>query len=498
MQTAPQTEKKRAPLPLLAALLPAVAVAVLVWQLRYDPADPFASALQGIVLGSLILVLNSPVFALMPPLLVEFTNSAYVLPEGASLRLLVTGLGLLFGVGAVLRLCTSMDSRAMRVVGPAVALIVLATALNGVYTDLDYTVKYLRYQMVQLVVLLLAAAVVRDRRDLKIVALVVLGVGVASAAVAIWQHYDRAGALYIGVPPEKYMAGQRRAYGLMMNYVHTANGLLWPLAALVGVLLATTTRRLLPRLALVASVVVLAVGLYFTYTRSALLALGPALLTMSLFLSAGRRMFTYFLLALAVFAYLTLQGTGLIGVRYYQGAEENKSAADHLALLEVGILIAVDNPILGIGHQAFEELAADYAVELSESPTEEGPSGATALGSARPHNDFLLVWMSWGIFALAAYCAIFLGALLNFAQAARSSDPLMRGLAVGGIGALGAYAANSFFHNYLDSSTLLWVFAGLSVAMVRLPMGAGLAHRTERVLRSRRLARLARRREVAA
>jgi O-antigen ligase len=195
-----------------------------------------------------------------------------------------------------------------------------------------------------------------------------------------------------------------------------------------------------------------------------------------------------------VVSYFVLQGTGVIGSRYYKDASKDKSAADHMALFEVGLRVALDNPILGIGHEAFEELAVEYTGEIETNQTGSGPSGVSALGSSRPHNDFLLVWMSWGIFALLAYCGIFLGALLNFAKAAGSGDPLIRGLAVAGAGGLGAYAANSFFHNYLDSSTLLWVFAGLSIALTRLPdqvlVGAS---RFERVERTRRLARLARR-----
>ena len=69
--------------------------------------------------------------------------------------------------------------------------------------------------------------------------------------------------------------------------------------------------------------------------------------------------------------------------------------------------------------------------------------------------------------AMAAYLALFVGATKNFLAATRSADPLVRGLAVGGIGWLATYAANSAFHNYLDSSTLLWVFAGLSVVLAR-------------------------------
>ncbi len=64
--------------------------------------------------------------------------------------------------------------------------------------------------------------------------------------------------------------------------------------------------------------------------------------------------------------------------------------------------------------------------------------------------------------------ALFIGILRNLAVAAGSSDPLIRGLAVGGAGALATYAVNSAYHNYMDSNILLWIFAGLSAALARL------------------------------
>jgi len=163
--------------------------------------------------------------------------------------------------------------------------------------------------------------------------------------------------------------------------------------------------------------------------------------------------------AMALFQLLAR--TGLIGERYYRSAEDDNSAASHEALWQVGFAIALDNAIIGIGHEHFEE------VSLAYSGAVDANAGSESLGVERPHNDFLAVWTSWGIVAMAAYLALFVGATKNFLAATRSADPLVGGLAVGGIGWLATYAANSAFHNYLDSSTLLWVFAGLSVVLAR-------------------------------
>jgi O-antigen ligase len=491
-------EARPAGLPIAVALVPAGVVFVLIAVMRYDTRDTWLSTLHGLIGGSLLLAFSSPVFAVIAPVLTEYSSSHYSLPEGVSLRLLATALGFLFGLGAVLRLVGRFDRRLLWVLGPALALVLLATVLNAMYTSPDYTIKYLRYQLLQIMILLLVAGAIQTRLDLKRVALVVLAIGVVSAFMALWQHYERPSAPFVAVGSRQIASGPDRAVGLNMNYIHLANTLLWIGTGLLGFLLANRWRSDRRHFALMACALMAIAAVYFTYTRSAMLALGPALIAMSIFLSPRRRVLVYGLLVGAAVSYFVLQGTGVIGGRYYKDASKDKSAADHLALFEVGLRVALDNPVLGIGHEAFEFLAADYGDEIQPSQSGTGPSGLGALGSARPHNDFLLVWMSWGIFALLAYCGIFVGALLNFAKAARSGDPLIRGLAVGGVGGLGAYAANCFFHNYLDSSTLLWAFAGLSVALVHLPDQLVVGSRGERVERTRRRARLARRSMAAA
>jgi O-antigen ligase len=94
-----------------------------------------------------------------------------------------------------------------------------------------------------------------------------------------------------------------------------------------------------------------------------------------------------------------------------------------------------------------------------------------------PHNDFLNVWLSWGILSLVAYVALFAGTLANLLASLRQRDPLLRGVAVGCVGGLVTYAVNSAYHNYLDSSVVLWVYAGLSAALAGLATpGSFLAH----------------------
>jgi O-antigen ligase len=176
-----------------------------------------------------------------------------------------------------------------------------------------------------------------------------------------------------------------------------------------------------------------------------------------------------------------LQGSGVIGERYYAGVRNDDSAAAHLALLEVGTAIALDNSLMGIGHSQFEDVSVGYAGQVSAEARSTG--GLNSIGYYPPHNDFLLVWISWGLPGLITYTAMWLGAIGNCIRAALGTrDGLVRGAAVGTLGGLVAYAVNSAFHNYLDSSLLLWLCAGLSIALMELQVAADNRSRHTRTL----------------
>ncbi|HEX5502016.1 MAG TPA: O-antigen ligase family protein, partial [Thermomicrobiales bacterium] len=285
----------------------------------------------------------------------------------------------------------------------------------------------------------------------------------------LWQHYDRATVLY----GARYMRANR-AVGLGSSSVLLPNQMLFVLMPVLGLLAAGPWRRDRQRVALAAAGLALAAAAYFSYTRSALIAIGAGLLVLGLCARGKPRAILLLAVLGGLVGYLTLQGTGLIGARYYADASDDSSAVTHQALWEVGLAVARDHPIIGIGHENFEEVSADYADVLTTDAS--GATDASAIAGDRPHNDFLSVWISWGIVALVAYLGIFLGAIRNCLIAARSHDVLIRGLAIGCIAALVAYAANSAFHNYLDSSVALWLYAGFSVALARLaaapPRGA--------------------------
>lgn len=444
--------------PSLRLLVPAlVAATIAISQFTLHWGRPEDGLLVGLALGAFLLVPNGLAWALGPVLICELTIASYYFSDfGLSLRLIVTGLALVIALPTIMR-ANRNDPRYRRVFVPALALLAVATLGNALFSGQDYAIKYLRYQTLQVLALVLVALLIRERRDLWRLLVGGLTLLLVAALIAIWQHYAR------GSAPGSALVTiwKGRSVGLGSSPVILANQLTAGLVPILGLLATLRWQRGWRLAALLAAALVLALGLYLTYTRSAPLALGPGLLAIGLCLRGQRRMLVVGGVLGAVALFQLLAGTGLIGERYYRSAQDDNSAASHEALWQVGFAIAVDNALLGIGHEHFEEVSLQYSGAVDAN------AGSESLGVERPHNDFLAVWTSWGIVAMVAYLALFVGATKNFLAATRSADPLIRGLAVGGIGWLATYAANSAFHNYLDSSTLLWVFAGLSVVLVR-------------------------------
>lgn len=461
--------------PIRTLVLPFLVIAGAVAFALPNPEHPWLPWLLGLTFAPLVLRPNSKAWTLAPILIGELWLGSYMLVEfGLSLRLLTALAALALALPLILRLRRAGDAGALsRVVIPAVALVVIATLVNILFSESDYVIKYLRYQVVQVLGLLVAAAVLSSRRDLKRLALLALVAGLFAAVASVWQHFSTQSAIYGDATAASVRDWKGRTVGLTASPVTLANQLTFVLVPLLGVLAAGPWRRDRPRLLLLAAMLVVFAGLNFTYTRSAFFALGPGLLVIGLYVGGRRRTVVLGSLVAAWLLFVSLEGTGLIGSRYYSDAEDDRSAASHEALWEVGFAVAVDNSLLGVGHEHFEEISVEYLDVLDERANALG--GSDSIGKERPHNDWLSVWSSWGILSLAAYAAIFVGALRNLAIAARNRDPLVRGIAVGLAGWLATYGVNSAYHNYMDSSIFLWLCAGLSVALARLPVHRGQA-----------------------
>jgi len=221
------------------------------------------------------------------------------------------------------------------------------------------------------------------------------------------------------------------------------------------------TRKLLPVFMLIT-----VAALYFTYTRSGMYALVPGVLVMWVFLK-GKVKKTLFIIFL-VMATAFLLYTNIVGTRYSRGFTEDASAAGRLVLWRVGAMIALDNPVFGIGQGRFIDISRYYYSEVESSGLSD-ELGIGSLGVEQTHNDFIRVWASYGTPALLVYLWLYIVIFKNFYYGyRRSSSPFIKALAFGGCGALMAYAVNAFSHNVMDSTQLFWIIAGFSLAISKL------------------------------
>jgi len=348
----------------------------------------------------------------------------------------------------------------------ALSFVALTTLANTVYADSGYVFQFFRYIVTGVTVLALIPALVTSRDDLRELGMVALTVAVVSASVAILQHYHYKGApIYQGVPHtgaiSRFESWEGRSLGLSESPVYLSNVLMVMLFLVMGVLISanvsTKTRQVL-----LAALVLLALGLYLTYTRSWSYSAALALLPIVL-IYRGRYRREFWLLAIMAAAAF-LYYSDYQGSRYTLGPGSEDSAAARPVLWSAGLNIAMDHPFLGVGHNAFLELSPEYA-----SSAEPADGEGSVLGVYTPHNDFLNVWLSFGIVALILYLTVIVLSVKNFVEAYfRASDSLLKGVALGGMAAMIAFEASSFFHNYFDSTLTLWLLAGLSLAVVKL------------------------------
>lgn len=353
-----------------------------------------------------------------------------------------------------------------------IAFVFLTTFVNGVHSSEAYTLQFLRYIGIGLYMLFLIPAAVRDRDDLRDLCVVLFGIGALVGVASVLQHYNSSEGTPVwqvlpeAGPGEDTFAGWGdRAIGLSENPILAGNAMMMVALFALGLLLVIPA-SVGTKHAILAGVLLTLLGGYFTYTRSFAIAMGPALLIMALlYKGAYRREFWIIILVLAAgFWYWS----DLHGTRYTLTASEDDSAAARPVLWSLSYDIAADHPWFGAGHDAFLELSPEYARTLD--PRLLSRQGARdVVGVYTPHDDLLNVWLSWGFFALLIYVVFSVVIGLNFYQTfAGVDDPLLKGLALGGLAALLGFQTNSLFHNFLDSTLTLWVLGGFSLLLMKL------------------------------
>ncbi|MFA5309039.1 MAG: O-antigen ligase family protein [Dehalococcoidales bacterium] len=426
----------------------------------------------GLILGAqltlLSLVIYRRVFLVAALLVGQLTVSNYMIYVAGtpiSVRFLWTIIAVVFLFFIHFReRKTILGKRGWKVLTPALLLVVCAIISNLINTNMDYTLQYLRTAATSLVIILLIPAVIEEERDVKILGLTALITCSISAVFAILQHF------HIGLLPisltifgSNNFAGTR-AIGLNDSPVDLSFTL--PLILLPAIALfffkGINDRY---RVLLVLAIVAMAAAEYFSYTRSGMYAMGAGLIALPLFMKSKMRT-QIFLAALVLIAGFIIY-TDMKNNRYTGGVTNESSAAGRLVLWQAGAKIAMSSPVLGIGGQAFKEAAQEYISSVSYNPSVV--QAEEVLGVEQPHNDFLRTWVSYGTVALIALVWLLIMIFRNFLISYRFlTTRLGKGIALGCFAAFVAYAVNAFTHNVIDEVALIWMFAGLSIALCKI------------------------------
>lgn len=431
-----------------------------------------ASSLVVVELIFLAMAIRNPIWVLGAIFVSELTIKNYFLNLGGteiSTRLFITMASALIVFPKVAH-DRDFGPRAKPILVAAAGFLLLTTLANMASSDFAYVSQFFRYIVCGIVALFLIPLLVKSRESLLQVLLVAFVLGTASGIAAVAQHYAHAGAPMIAIAPnslvkESFESWGDRALGLTESPVYVANDLLLILFPVLGVVLTRALGQRGLQLAAITALI-LALALYFSQTRSWIYAAVPAIVVMAFFLNGkmARDVFIALIIAGGAFFFWTERA----GNRYSLSYSEDDSASTRPVLWTASVNIAIDHPVLGVGHDAFLELSPEYANRVDRDLLETQGAGE-ALGKFTPHNDPLNVWLSFGTFAFILYLAIIWFTAGNFIYATKQfPDTLLSGISLGCLGALIATQVNAFFHNYFDSSMSLWLLAGFSIAMATL------------------------------
>jgi len=433
---------------------------------------PGPQALQAaLVVAMAVLLLmgtQRPVWGAAAVLVLELTMGNYMLPVAGgalSLRLIVTALAFALVLVHLIR----RDSLPAGLLLPLAAAFVAVCAISAyLNTDLMQAFKALRFLLYGLMAMTAVALSVQDREDLRQLLLAGLTTAALSALAGILQHYSGTlGAPYPttilspgGGSPAQEWGG--RSLGLAENPLHLSDDMLLALFVLIGVFVSVRV-GLGQRWALALLGAALLLGLYFSYTRSSPLAAAAGLLVLLAYRGPYRRdVWLGALLLALVMVYVT----DVRGNRYT--VTEDASVEARPILWQASFWMALDHPYLGVGPGQFVELAPSYANAVDQEllRREAQRSSQSVLGVYTPHNDYLNVWVTYGLPAVALYVGLLgLAAYRLFGTYRRARDGLVAGAALGLLGALLSYVVNSAFHNFFDSALTFWLLLGAAVAM---------------------------------
>ena len=395
----------------------------------------------------------------------EFTGGPGAFIEGGggavlSLRLIVS-VGALLVILPIFLREDVLGRRGWFAFTLALVFVILATASNSANSFIfDATMKYARYLFNFLAVLVVIPAVVRTREDLITLCWIAAYAATLSGMLAVMQHFH---------VNDLHGFKWGRAPGFSAHPVMLAVQLPVALLPIVTVLILNRVKSPTVIAVLAMCVAVIALGTFFTYTRTALMALAFSPLVLLLYLSGkARKTILVGIVVVAAAFFIHMQsGDSKFSVSSFSLSADGSASARPI-LWNIAFSIAKQHMWLGIGREGFRHVGAEFGFALD--PTASLPGGALGLSDTYdPHNDYIYALVSFGIIGLLLFLSFHVVAWWNLHGALKlSRDWFTRALATGGIAALAGYMVNSAFHNAFDGSLLLGLMLALSVVIHRL------------------------------
>ena len=427
------------------------------------------------VVALFIIGLRKPLWALVALLVSQLTITSFMVPTpfvDISLRLLLFIITIFILRRGFIQREVDLGPGARRLLIPILVLISVGVVANLVNSGFDFAFKDFRIMLTGLLFVIFLPAVIENTTQLKTICGFIFIVITASAVIGIMQHYNFLGMAEATLRPDFLaLAGDLRVPGMSESELELAYVLTTAILIVFGIYLTkgvSTNRRFL-----LMTMVLMISALYFTYTRSALLALVLGLLSIVLY--TKKRIKWQLILALTFPAIFFIVQTDVLGQTHFSGRSlwsQEGSAIARPILWQAGVAIAIDNPVLGIGGNRFLRISPQYAYAVDSSLLqweEDRYWDYKTLGTQAPHNDFLNVWVSYGTVALIAYIWIHFTILRNYFDSYRATKRrFIKGFSLGLAGALVAYVVNSFYHNLSSDLALLWIMAGFSLTTAKL------------------------------
>jgi O-antigen ligase len=449
-----------------------VCIIVVLWAIMRDS----LSTLIILALTALIIMgIKKPLWAMGALIISQLTLTDFLVPlpfVSISLRLLLLVIIFIIVAKSLFSGELKLGPGARKLIIPMLIFILVTVIANFANIGFDLAFKDFRNLLVGFSFAIFLVAIIQDAKQLKTLGALTVIVITISAIIGIMQHFNILGmanaTVYKGWmlnPFDKRIPGIGETE-LELSYILSAAFII--ILCLYFYKGVSSSRRLI-----LLSMILMLPALYFTYTRSALFAVGLALLSLVLFLKTHIKwQIILVILFLVIFFFVQ---TDILGKSYFSGRSETsqlESTVSRDILWQAAIGIALDYPVLGIGANQFIIVSPRYASSVDPSLIQWENNrywSWQTLGTLEPHNDYLNVWVSYGTIALVIYIWLHFAILRNLGISFRKAKgPFLKGMSLGLAGALITWVANSFYHNITGTLPLLWMLAGFSMVLVKL------------------------------